>query len=399
MARIAFCWEMGLGLGHIVPHLDLIRHLVTRGDEVVFLAQDPARVQSVFKHENFSVLPLAPGHTPVTLRMRNADSFPQVLFNSGYHNVDALHQRLVDTMAMLDTIDPDLIVCDYAPTVMLANHTARRPLVVAGHGFWIPPRSVPMPRFRYWLGTAPPEFLEREATVLAVINRAISRFGTSAFENFADFLAADCYWLCMFEELDFYAQRAGARYLGIFPDGDFGVPPQWPNEDGAKVFAYLNPGPTVGATLAALTDERTSVCLYAPDLAAFDQFDLPADIYHCSAEPVSLPMVAAACRAFVNNGNLSTAAVALLAGKPQLCLPGTAEQYMNARRIEQLGAGLAVPQQRRGSIAPKLHALLKQPDYTRAARRFARKYADTQLTDRTERMLLDVDELLGRPGA
>lgn len=398
MARIAFCWELGRGLGHIVPHLDLIRRLVARGDEVVFLAQDPARVQSVFRHENFSVVPLAYGQTPMNRRMRGADSFPQVLFNSGFHDTDAVHARVSDVIATFRRIEPDIIVCDYAPTVMLANHIARRPLVLAGHGFWIPPRSVPMPRFRYWLGPTSPEFARREATVLAIINRAINRFGAPSFANFADFFVADCHWLCVYKELDFYAQRPGARYLGLFPDHNFGVPPQWPNEDGPKVFAYLNPGPTVQATLAALTAARASVCLYTPDPAAFDTFELPPDVYHRPSEPVSLPMVAAACEAFVNNGNLSTAAAALLAGKPQLCLPGTAEQYMNARRIELIGAGLAAPQRRGGSIAAKIHALLNRPDYARAAKRFAQQYAGERLRDRTEHMLLDVDELIGRPG-
>lgn len=324
MARIAFCRELGRGCGHIVPHLDLLRRLVARGDEVVFLAQDPERVQSVFRHENFSVRPLAHGYTPIANRMRDADSFPQVLFNSGFHDTEALHARLVDVVVTLESTAPDVIVCDYAPSVMLANHTARRPLVLAGNGFWSPPRSTPMPRFRYWLG----------------------------------------------------------------------APPQWPNDDGPKVFAYLAPGPTVSATLAALAAQRASVCLYAPNLTATGERELPPEIFHRAAGPISLSAAGAACQAIVNNGNLTTAAGALLAGKPQLCLPGTAEQYMNARRIELLGAGLAAPRRRPDDINAKLHALLYEPGYARAAARVAHKYAGARLSDRTDRMLAELDELL-----
>lgn len=391
MARIAFCWELGRGLGHIVPHLDLIRQLVTRGDEVVFLAQDPARVQSVFRHENFSVYPLAHGHTPVADRMRDADSYPQVLFNSGFHDADVLHARLVDVLATLERAAPDILVCDYAPSVMLANHVVRRPLILAGHGFWIPPRSDPMPRFRYWLGPASQEFAERERTVLEVINNAGRRLGIKPFRSFAEFFAADRCWLCVYEELDFYSNRHDGRYLGMFPDHDFGTPPQWPNDEGTKVFAYLTAGRTSLAALAALAAEDVSVCLYAPGLRNVGA--LPAGIFHCATAPVSLPAVAKECRVFVNNANLSTLAVALLAGKPQLCLPESAEQYINARRIELLGAGLAVPQRRPGDLAAKLHALLSEPDYARAAAHFARKYAGRRLGDRTEFMLADLDTL------
>lgn len=391
MARIAFCWELGRGLGHIVPHLDLIRRLVARGDEVVFLAQDPARVQSVFRHENFSVYPLAHGRTPMANRMRDADSYPQVLFNSGFHDADILHARLVDVLATLERTAPDILVCDYAPSVMLANYVARRPLVLVGNGFWIPPRSVPMPRFRYWLGRASQEFVDREATVLDVINKAGRRIGVAPFASFAEFFTAERLWLCIYEELDFYSSRTDAHYLGMFPDHDFGAPPQWPNDEGMKVFAYLTSGRSSRAALAALTAEQASVCLYAPGLGNADE--LPAGIFHHASAPVSLPAVARECRVFVNNGNLSTSAVALLAGKPQLCLPESAEQYINARRIELLGAGLAAPQRRPGDIAAKLHALLHKPEYARQAVRFAQKYAGRRLSDRTEYMLDDLDAL------
>lgn len=391
MARIAFCWELGRGLGHIVPHLDLIRHLLMRGDEVVFLARDPARVQSVFSHENFSVCPLAHGHTPPARRMRDADSYPQVLFNSGFHDADVLHKRLVDVQATLERVAPDILVCDYAPSVMLANHVASRPLVLAGHGFWIPPRSVPMPRFRYWLGQTSPAFAEREATVLQVINDAGTRLGIAPFDSFAEFFAADRVWLCIHEELDFYSNRSNGQYLGMFPDRDFGTPPRWPNADGMKVFAYLTPGRTGLAALAALAAEHVSVCLYAPGLARADE--LPPGKFHRATAPVSLPAVASECRIFVTNGNLSTSAVALLAGKPQLCLPETAEQYVNARRIELLGAGLAAPKRMPGDIAAKLRALLNEPGYARAAARTAGKYAGLRLGERTEFMLADLDGL------
>ncbi len=323
--------------------------------------------------------------------MRNADSYPQVLFNSGFHDADVLHARLVDVLATLERTAPDILVCDYAPTVMLANHVARRPLVVAGHGFWIPPLCEPMPRFRYWLGPPAQAFAEREAMVLEVINTAGRRAGITPFASFAEFFSADRRWLCIYEELDFYSNRHDERYLGMFPDSAFGTPPQWPNEAGMKVFAYLTAGRSSLAALAALAAEQVSVCLYAPGLK--HATELPAELFRRAEEPVLLPAVAQECRMFVTNGNLSTSAVALLAGKPQLCLPESAEQYVNARRIELIGAGLAAPQRRLGDLAAKLHALLHKPDYARAAARCAQKYAGWRLCDRTEFMLAELDTL------
>ncbi|HJP35780.1 MAG TPA: hypothetical protein QF901_07295, partial [Gammaproteobacteria bacterium] len=89
-----------------------------------------------------------------------------------------------------------------------------------------------------------------------------------------------------------------------------------------------------------------------------------------------------------------TVAAALLAGKAQLALPTSAEKYLNGRRLELLGAGLAVPQANPGRIPDKLQALLSDGRYTRAAERFAEKYRAASRETQTRTMLDDLDRIL-----
>jgi MGT family glycosyltransferase len=54
------------------------------------------------------------------------------------------------------------------------------------------------------------------------------------------------------------------------------------------------------------------------------------------------PGVLRRARLFVSHGGLNSVSEALVAGTPLLLLPQTAEQTVNARRVEELGAGLVV---------------------------------------------------------
>ena len=104
MARIAFCWELGQGFGHLAPHLELIGHLTAHGDEVFFLAKETRTALEVFDRLLVEVIDLIPGITPPAERIVGADSYPEVLHNCGFHAPDLLHQRDA-LVAMIEDID------------------------------------------------------------------------------------------------------------------------------------------------------------------------------------------------------------------------------------------------------------------------------------------------------
>ncbi|HJP35941.1 MAG TPA: hypothetical protein QF901_08115, partial [Gammaproteobacteria bacterium] len=327
-ARIAFCWELGRGLGHLTPYLPLIRKLSARGDEVLFLGKDHHRVAEVFADLPIEAVAIESGFTAPADQIRGADSYPEVLYNCGFNDAEALSRRVNHLGASIREIAPDVLIADFAPTVMLANRILGLPLVAAGNGFQLPVKSIPMPRFRYWQGAVGQSLQENETRVLEIVNLALTDAGGPPLDSIATLLQADCEWLRTFAELDFYGRRDGERYLGAFPADHFGQPPQWPATGDPRVFAYLTPGPATSTALRALVEAGAAVCLYAPELAAAERSSLDHERICVAADPVDITAVARDSGLFVTNGNLNTVAAALLAGKAQLALPTSAEKYL-----------------------------------------------------------------------
>jgi hypothetical protein len=396
MARVAICWELGQGLGHIASYLDLCRHLVERGDKVYFLAKEPQRAREVFAGLDVDVGELTRGNTDASVRINPADSYPEILFNCGFAVTDDLHVRVQRISHDIKALGAEILICDFAPTVMLANLSLRLPLIHSGNGYCVPIRNTPMPRFRYWLGPRPPTLLDNEARVLAVINDVLARCGHPPLNSVAELLNSDIEWLRTFEEFDFYHGRGKARYLGTFASSEFGVAPSWVSEHKPRVFAYLDQGPTTPLALHALAQLDIAVCLYAPSLSVHERTVLDPEIFHVSNEPISIPAASRNCACFVTNGNLNTVVGGVLAGIPQFVLPSTAERYLTGRRLELLGAGLAAPLNNPGDVKAKLRAVLNDAQFARAARKFASKYSDSNPNQQLDIMLREIDELAGR---
>jgi hypothetical protein len=73
--------------------------------------------------------------------------------------------------------------------------------------------------------------------------------------------------------------------------------------------------------------------------------------------------------------------------------PNTLEKYVVARRVEALGAGLAVTSQATRLTGAKLTALLDQRSYRRAAALFREKYANWSAMTQSEAMRQALESL------
>ncbi|MCC6203255.1 MAG: hypothetical protein IT494_09655 [Gammaproteobacteria bacterium] len=123
-----------------------------------------------------------------------------------------------------------------------------------------------------------------------------------------------------------------------------------------------------------LTERELAAVIYCPGMAGQGAPLPTAPKLHYSTEPIAIGSVARQCDLAITNGNLTTVAGLLRAGKPQLLLPYTLEKYLTARCVELLGAGLATVV-RDPLLETKLDAVLRQRDYSRNAEAFAARYA------------------------
>ncbi|MDP3716059.1 MAG: glycosyltransferase, partial [Burkholderiales bacterium] len=101
---------------------------------------------------------------------------------------------------------------------------------------------------------------------------------------------------------------------------------------------------------------------------------------------------AAECDAVVCHSGLGTVTATLRAGKPLLLLPAQLEQYLLARNVEKLGAGLTVhPETAAPDFAGSLRRLLDESVYTQRAEALAQRHGSESTADLVEHAALRIE--------
>lgn len=111
--------------------------------------------------------------------------------------------------------------------------------------------------------------------------------------------------------------------------------------------------------------------------------DLPSSIVHVDYAPFSelLPRVAA----LVHHGGIGTTSQALRAGTPQLIMPMAHDQFDNAMRVRDLGAGdkIAARRFRAEPLAAKLDRLLRHDSLRNRCKQLAARFAGVDGIEQT----------------
>ncbi|RZA36462.1 MAG: hypothetical protein EOP92_05270 [Lysobacteraceae bacterium] len=404
MAHFFLCWELGGGLGHAGRLKSIALPLRARGHRVSFVLRDLVLTRRLLLDAGsgaaFPVL-----QAPVWLHRTaglppDQASLAEILLGCGYLEADALAGLCDGWRALFRQGQPDLVLADYAPTAILAARSLGLPSAAVGPGFTMPPAGVPLPPLRTWEAPQPARLRAAEARLLDSANRVLAMFDTdqssAPLVHGAELLLGDHPLLCTWPELDHVGRRGGGPWLGpnLPPPG--GHAPAWPAGEGRRVFAYLRRGvPESSDVLGALVRQGCRVLCYMPDVAAGAPAPVESPQLAYAPGPVSLPEALAGCELVVSHAGEALSAQALLAGRPLLMLPQSAESFLMARRVARLGAGInAMAQPRPRDWEAMLGALLEGQAFHDAAAAFARRYADfdpqrqaEDLADRLEAML------------
>jgi UDP:flavonoid glycosyltransferase YjiC (YdhE family) len=146
---------------------------------------------------------------------------------------------------------------------------------------------------------------------------------------------------------------------------------------GKRLFAYLRQECRHHeAALTALRELGQPTVIFFPDApdALIARFAAPHLVF--TREPVDLSRTAQEAAAAITYASLSTTTRFLLAGKPVLLLPWHLEQFLMARRVAEMGAGLFVdPEQPPTGLAAALQRIVAETGFAANAQAFARKYA------------------------
>jgi UDP:flavonoid glycosyltransferase YjiC (YdhE family) len=276
-------------------------------------------------------MPHWPGADADPTRVQSSATLNDVLVGAGLGD-KALVGKIADAwMRLYRSIDPALVVADFAPAVALAARQ-RVPLMLIGNGYTLPPHE--MPSFPPLHTFAPP--VHREEDTLAAVNAAAEKLGLHALERLPQLFAGDAHLVHTLPLLDPYA-----RFRRRPVDGPLIDPvPQQRRADAQGVFAYISQGVEVrDDVVAALRRVATRLRIHAPMLSDIARDDLARAGARIEDAPVDMSRVLPACRLIVHLGGSGLAAEALLAGVPQLTLVTHVEQHLTGIALEHAGIG------------------------------------------------------------
>jgi UDP:flavonoid glycosyltransferase YjiC (YdhE family) len=395
MSTIVLAWELGAGYGHLGRLLPVATALARRGHRPIFIVRDLFRAQTVLGGRGFTILqaPLWLGPTPADLD--RVPSYAGTLLQQGYHRGLALSGLLSAWRRLLAWLQPDLVLIDHAPTAALAARSLGLTSALIGVGYGSPPRTTPLPVFDSRLGVSAERLLAAEDNILKVVNGTLEPLGAEPLGRLAELFDMAEDFLCSFAELDHFGPR-DRRYWGPL-EASFGKErPAWPAGEGPRVFAFLDAGYAGFAALtAALKKLGLPTLAYVRDLPSAGSAKLAGASLQFTSQPVDLTWALGQCDLAVSAASHGATVAALLAGRPLLLLPHQGEQAMIARRVETLGAGLAidVAAEPKADFTAAIRRLVDEPAFAERARQFAADHADFDAAAAAEAVAARCEEL------
>lgn len=372
---ILYAWEFGANLGHVGTFLPIARELRDHGNTVHWAVAHPHQAARLLPKAGFDWL-----QAPVMPEQRRDGpplNYADILLRFGYGADNDLLGLVVAWRELMRLTGAEVVLADHAPTAILAARTLDIPVMLFGSGFFAPPPMHPTPNMRPWAPVPAEQLLASDRLALTSINAVLAGYGKPRLDTLAQLFQVAEDSLLSFPELDHYPARGPARYWGMLPAA-VAEDSTWPAVPGPRVFSYLRPEtPHLEAALQALHGLAGSVLIYAHGLPAALMQRYAAPHLAFSPVPVDLNKVARQADAGLTYASAAATVAFLMAGKPVLMVPGHLEQFLFARRVEEMGAGLIQnPEQAPHNLAAMLRQVLADPGFRANAAAFAAKYAN-----------------------
>lgn len=404
-------WELGGGMGHVVPLTQIAQPLLERGHEVHFVLRDLSGAAAALGRLGASPgvhLWQAPVWMPQLSGLPPPATYAELLFRAGYLDAQRLASLVQAWRSVLDAVAPALLVADHAPTALLAARGMDLKRATLGTGFFLPPATQPMPAFREWEPVDAARLVQSEARALTVCNAVLAQRGLPPMGALHELVAADEQFLLTWPELDHYSPgpggRTGARYWGALAPRNQGVPAIWPAGDAPPVLAYLkNDYAKLEAVLGQLALAPCRTLAYVPGLTPTQRQRFGNARLLFAEAAVAMDSAMSQARAVLCNAGSGTVCTALQAGVPVLMLPMHAEQLLFARRVVRSGAGGYLMESDAGpKLLPTLQRVLQDPSLRARAQALAAVHSAARYGDVAQRVADRCEALAGglpQPGA
>ncbi len=387
MRTVLLTYEFGAGLGHLNRLIAVAQRL--DGCRLVFALPDLDLGTPLVRRAFGEAAEIVQGivwAAPIDPASRQVatHTFADVIALFGFAEVARLEVHTARAAALLESVKPDLIVSDFAPTLRLAS-AGRVPSVVVGNGYTIPPAGRLLPPMRPWEAAVGPVSRAQEGRLLTAVNAVRARRQGPAVDFFADLFQGEHSFPCTIAEFDPYG---GARSGPVVWPFNVPVIPEGPpvvERRGPAAFCYFQGNhPALEPTLAAAGSVGARTEIYVQGL------DPQAVAARCSRnvgvhrKPADFSVSLPSTRVLVHHAGLGTAYAGILAGTPQLVIPHNLEHAITARGLERFGSAvrLAVsPPPEAATVARVLRGMLDDADLQSRALQASRELAARRVPD------------------
>ena len=373
MSRILLAWELGGGYGHLASLRCAARELRAAGHQCLFAVRMLENASEFLEPELGPVLQapvrLGNGRNQVALQL----SYASLLHNVGFDDPVGLAARIAAWRELMRTWRVERLVVDHSPIALIAARSLDIPAAAIGCGFDLPPLLHPFPSFQPWTPVPDSQLRHNEEQVLIELNGALQRLRLPPYENLQAIYAGCARALLTYPELDHYDTPRAEPYYGV-PDYASGAAPIWPAGDGPRVLAYLRAHPQLDAMLKVLSQSKARVLLRIAEIEPDRLRPYLRPGFEATGQSINLRQAAQECDAYLHYAAHGTVTELLLAGKPGLLWPDNVERSLVARRAEQLGAALVVPQQGAFDAQAALQQVLDDAQLRANAEKFALRY-------------------------
>jgi UDP:flavonoid glycosyltransferase YjiC (YdhE family) len=236
-----------------------------------------------------------------------------------------------------------------------------------------------------------------EKRALKVANEVLQDLNAPQLDAITDLFNVAEHFLCTFPELDFFRkERTEVHYWGPVTVAEWGARPQWPEDGGKKIFAYLKTRHRgFEEIIRTLSDLPCSTLVFAPGISESVVDQYTSSRLHFSQEPIDMDYGRESCDLAICHAGHGTTTRMLLAGRPLLLLPLNLEQLLRAMSVEKEGAGLVVhPEAKNPDYKQLLTRLTEEETFTGKARAIAERYGDLDSEAQVDEMVKRCEEII-----
>lgn len=382
MAKIALCWELGKGSGHLAILAEFVEPLKQQGHDVCLIVQNLATTNNIAAFAGLEVY-----QAPILLRSVNEYqpiNFSSVLLMCGYDHPDNLAAALSAWARLYNDLNIECVIAEHSPTALLAAHLVGVHHAMVGFGFVMPPLTEPMSPMFFWQKHDKQQLVAEDNRLISCVNESLQTDVLSPVANVSEFNSVKEMFssarqvLVTLPEFDHYGVREQPYYMQTTPLYKANRP-VWPESDLPKVFVYMDgQSPHLMKLLEQLGDAPYSVLMVVPNIQAelVERYSTATLLIQPAL--VDIQQVVDQCRLIINHAAHQTLVDFLKMGIPCIMLPDTVERTMLAIRLGAQGLGFAGSTNSENIDIVKMLGTARQADHIwQLAKNFSAKYQNS----------------------